>query len=97
MDAGVDAALDLPPRSAAPKTHRQEVSLLASDGSILQVQLTINPIQLREMVVFCLVVTDLTEHKRHQELLSAAHRKDVEKLLAEIGYTWLPGEKGKRE
>ena len=70
-------ALELPPPGVAQKIHRQEACLLVADGSIVPVQLTINPIQLPEMVVFCLVVTDLTEQKRQQELLSAAHRKDV--------------------
>jgi PAS domain S-box-containing protein len=71
------AALDSLRRPDDQEARRQEVSLLAADGSLVPAQLTISPIQLDNIVVYCLVVTDLTEQKREQELLSAAHRKDV--------------------
>lgn len=65
-------------REAEPSgARRQEVVLQAADGTSVPVMLTINPIRLDEPLVFCLIVTDLTEQKRQQELLTIAQRKDV--------------------
>ncbi len=49
--------------------HSQgEIELLASDGSLVPVYLSLNPLPLEEEpeVVLCMVVTDLTEQKRNE-------------------------------
>ena len=55
---------------------RQELPLRASDGNLVPVLATLNRIHLDENQVFCLVVTDLTDQKRQQELLVESRRKD---------------------
>ncbi|HUE72558.1 MAG TPA: ATP-binding protein [Pirellulaceae bacterium] len=70
-------ALDIFGGGLVHGTRREEVLLKAIDGSSVPVMLTINPLRIEGLMVFCAIVTDLTEQKQQQELLTASQRKDV--------------------
>jgi PAS domain S-box-containing protein len=61
---------------AGEGTRRQELTLRASDGALVPVQATINRIHLEGDSIFCLVVTNLTDQKRQEQLLVESRRKD---------------------
>ena len=48
-----------------------ELTLTAADGTQVPVYLSLSSLQLDEMPVLCVVITDLTEHKRAEELVAA--------------------------
>jgi PAS domain S-box-containing protein len=58
------------------RNRQGELSLLASDGTIRPVYLALNPLKLTDAVAICMIVTDLTEQKIHQDLKEANRRKD---------------------
>jgi PAS domain S-box-containing protein len=61
---------------ASEGTRRQELTLRASNGELVPVQATINRIHLEGDPIFCLVVTNLTDQKRQEQLLVESRRKD---------------------
>ncbi len=63
---------------------RGEVTLTATDGSQVDVQLTLNLLPSEEPIQTSVVITDLTEQKRHQEMVAAeAYARERAKELAE--------------
>jgi PAS domain S-box-containing protein len=70
-------AFSLLEQADLPDTARLESCMRAGDGATIPVMLAINRIPLDEQTVYCLIVTDLSEQKRQEELLTAAHRKDA--------------------
>jgi PAS domain S-box-containing protein len=58
------------------RTTRQELTLRASDGTEVPTLVTMNRIAVEDSDVFCLIVRDLTESKRRDELLAHSRRKD---------------------
>jgi PAS domain S-box-containing protein len=60
----------------ATETIRQELALRAVDGSLMPVSATMNRITIDGADVFCLIVTDLQERKRGEELVAESRRKD---------------------
>jgi len=60
---------------------KEELVLAASDGSLVSAYLSIHPLQLGDMRAACMVVTDLTEQKR-EEQLRIAH-EELERRVAE--------------
>lgn len=53
-----------------------ELTLLAGDGTGLPVLISLNLLPLEGVEVICLVITDLTEHRRNKELQATDRRKD---------------------
>jgi PAS domain S-box-containing protein len=53
------------------QVSKGEISLLSAEGDRLPVQLSINPLDLDGLFVSCAVLTDLTEQKRHQEVMTS--------------------------
>jgi PAS domain S-box-containing protein len=62
-------------RSGA-ELNRSEIILRSSDGLPLPVHVTMNRIVLEGSPVFCLIVTDLTDERRREQLLAEGRRKD---------------------
>jgi PAS domain S-box-containing protein len=58
------------------RTTREEMTLRASDGTQVPTLVTMNRIAVEDSDVFCLIVRDLTESKRREELLAHSRRKD---------------------
>jgi PAS domain S-box-containing protein len=48
-----------------------ELSLLASDGMEIPVQLSISTLTMNDVTINCVIVTDLTEQKRNKQILAA--------------------------
>ena len=65
----------LGPRSQA-EPSRSEIILRSSDGLPLPVHVTMNRIDVEGGPVFCLIVTDLTDERRREQLLTESRRKD---------------------
>jgi PAS domain S-box-containing protein len=65
---------------AREESARGEARLLAKDGKLLPVRLSISALELDEAAGFCIVVSDLSEEKRTQEELTR-HRDQLEKLV----------------
>lgn len=64
-----------------------EVSLLAEGGASIPVYLSINSMQVRESPnAWCIVVTDLTEQKKNEEILAAERleRSTIEKTAEDL-------------
>jgi PAS domain S-box-containing protein len=55
---------------------REEIALRTKDGDLVPVFATLNPIQVEEHDVFCLILTSLAGQKREEELLVESRRKD---------------------
>ena len=55
---------------------RSEIILRSSEGAPLPVHVTMNRIDLEGSSVFCLIVTDLTDERRREQLLTESRRKD---------------------
>jgi PAS domain S-box-containing protein len=53
-----------------------ELQFQAADGTLLPVYLALSPLPLPGTVALCLVVTDLTEQKKHQDLQETNRLKD---------------------
>ncbi|HWA98498.1 MAG TPA: ATP-binding protein [Pirellulales bacterium] len=53
-----------------------EFQLLTLDGRSLPVNVALAPLGLAKALVVCMVVTDLTEQKKHQHVAETNHRKD---------------------
>jgi PAS domain S-box-containing protein len=53
-----------------------ELPIQAADGSLLPVYLAIAPLPLTEAEALCMVVTDLTDQKKREDLQEADRRKD---------------------
>jgi PAS domain S-box-containing protein len=58
------------------ETFRQELALRALDGALVPVSVAMNRIAVDGEDVFCLIVTDLQERKRGEELVVESRRKD---------------------
>ena len=59
-------------------THgvQAELQIQAADGSLLPVYLAVAPLPLSEVNALCMVVTDLTDQKKSEDLQKANQRKD---------------------
>jgi PAS domain-containing protein len=64
---------------------RAEIRLTAKGGRVVPVYLSINPLDSDVAGHVCAVVTDLTEHKRHQELICAEALERTKRTEAEAG------------
>jgi PAS domain S-box-containing protein len=64
---------------------RGEIRLTARGGRIVPVYLSINPLESAAAGSVCAVVTDLTQHRRHQELISAEALERTKRTEAEAG------------
>ena len=53
-----------------------ELLIQAADGSLLPVYVALAPLPLNEAEALCMVVTDLTDQKKHEDLQQASRRKD---------------------
>jgi PAS domain S-box-containing protein len=83
---GAAAADFFPPSHRAPfeamvhsgrsRAAHGEVLLQAGDGSQLPVYVAIAPLPLNEADGLCMVITDLTEQKKREDLQEASRRKD---------------------
>jgi PAS domain S-box-containing protein len=51
---------------------QQEIALLASDGALLQVQLSVSPVKTEDLEGICILATDLSEKHRTQAALHRA-------------------------
>jgi PAS domain S-box-containing protein len=73
-------------RNAGNGDHRGELGLIGPSGSVIPVEVATNCLTgLAEAAdVCCVVVTDLTPHKRQEELLQADRRKN--EFLAVLGH-----------
>ena len=58
-------------QSAQTGGGKGELHLLASDRTQIPVQVSISSLTMNELTVNCLIVTDLTEQKRNQEIVAA--------------------------
>lgn len=67
---------DVLTQPSVDRTVRSQLLLRASDGTTVPVYAAMNRILVEENEAFCLIVTDLTEQKRREELLAEARRKD---------------------
>jgi PAS domain S-box-containing protein len=56
---------------------RDEIKLIGKEGRTVPVQLSVSPALLADIPVFCVVATDISEHKR-QEALCQAARLEIE-------------------
>ena len=63
-------------RQGCTQRSQGELQFQAADGTLLPVYLALSPLPLTEAVTLCLVATDLTEQKKHQDLQEANRRKD---------------------
>jgi PAS domain S-box-containing protein len=63
-------------QQSANGTSRREMTFRAADGAAVPVYVAVNRIALEDQEVFCVIVTDLTEQKRQEELVTVARRKD---------------------
>src|SRR5262245_15288914 len=61
-----------------------EVQLQVADGVLVPALVSVAPLALTEAVTLCVVVTDLTEQKKHQDMQQASRRKD--EFLAMLGH-----------
>ena len=52
--------------------NKGEVSLTAGDGTLVPVQLSLNPLKIEEVYAICIVAVDLTVQKRNEESLRTA-------------------------
>jgi PAS domain S-box-containing protein len=66
----------LVPPSAEAVTSRQEIELKATGGQPVRVFATMNRIRVEDVEVFCLILRNLTEEKKREELLIHSRRKD---------------------
>jgi PAS domain S-box-containing protein len=66
-------------------TGKGEMRLRATGGSIVAVHLSISAFEPAAPGTACAVVTDLTEHKRHQDLISAEGLERTKRTQAEAG------------
>lgn len=67
------AALDAVLAQVHPAPIRREINLKASDGRLVPVYLSASRLPVDETeLVFCLVLTDLTEQKSHEQIVAAA-------------------------
>jgi len=71
-----DGFFDLTEERTRTGTSRQELALRALDGTAVPVLAAMNRIQLDGTEVYCLIVTDLSEQKRRDQLLIEGRRKD---------------------
>lgn len=53
-----------------------ELQFQAADESLLPIHVVLNPVTLLDGLAICMIVTDLTEQKKHQDLQDASRRKD---------------------
>jgi PAS domain S-box-containing protein len=67
------------------ETTRGEIRLTAKGGQVVPVYLSINPLESGTDGDVCAVVTDLTVHKRHQELIYAEALERTKRAEAEAG------------
>ncbi|MBH8566680.1 PAS domain S-box protein [Nostoc sp. CENA67] len=58
-------------QQARQESFRGEVYLIAEDETQIPVYLSFKPLQIDEVAVTCIVVTDLTEQKRNAEIVAA--------------------------
>jgi len=56
---------------AARGSCSREIHLKAGEGRLLPVSLSINPLQMDDSAGFCLVITDLSEQKKNEEIIAA--------------------------
>jgi PAS domain S-box-containing protein len=63
--------LDALRQVASPENGRGELALRAGDGTQVPVYLAINPLQIEDVPALCLVVTDLSEQKRMEEIVAS--------------------------
>ncbi|RJR50750.1 MAG: PAS domain S-box protein [Desulfobacteraceae bacterium] len=56
---------------AAKGSCRREIHLKAGQGKLLPVSVSLNPLQMEDSVGFCLVITDLSEQKKNEEIIAA--------------------------
>lgn len=61
---------------ARSQSTQTELQLHAGDGTIRPVHLALNPFTLMHDSAICMIVTDLTEQKKHQDLQATNRRKD---------------------
>ena len=66
-------------------TGRGEIRLAARDGARVSVHLSISSFAAETPHSVCVVVTDLTEHKRHQQLVSSEALERTRRTEAEAG------------
>ena len=78
LPAGRAAARPSRPCCAGPDaaSSQGELQFRAADGTLLPVYLALAPCRWPTPTALCLVVTDLTEQKKHQDLQEANRRKD---------------------
>jgi PAS domain S-box-containing protein len=83
LSAGDQQALDAVLAQARTAPSRREISLEASDGRRVPVYLSASRLRSRgAATVFCLVLTDLTEVRRHEQV--AAAEQKMRRLRAEL-------------
>jgi PAS domain S-box-containing protein len=58
------------------RSSQGELELQNRDTTIRPVHVALNPLELIDGTTICLILTDLTEHKQHQDLQNASRRKD---------------------
>nr|HID59927.1 PAS domain-containing sensor histidine kinase [Desulfobacterales bacterium] len=58
-------------KRARKETSKGELRLVAEDGTEIPVNLSLNPLQLEDTAIISGVVTDLTEKKLHEEVISS--------------------------
>jgi len=71
-------------RRAQEGRSKGEIRLRAGNGLVVPVHLSISPLEL-EAGAACAIITDLTEHKRNQELLAAQALERTIRAEAEAG------------
>ena len=67
---------DLMVQGAQSRGVQGELLIQAADGSLLPVYVALAPLPLNEAEALCMVVTDLTDQKKHEDLKQASRRKD---------------------
>jgi PAS domain S-box-containing protein len=80
-------------RSGAPGSRRQELELLASDGTRVPVQVSVNRLHFDGTPdVICMVATDLTPAKKQQNLpqftVVKGHAQASHDILKDITFPW---------
>jgi PAS domain S-box-containing protein len=63
-------------REGQSQKSQAELQLEAPDGTLLPAYVVLAPLPLADAVALCMVVTDLTEPKKHRDLQEADRRKD---------------------
>ena len=63
-------------RQGRTRNSQGELQFQAADGTLLPVYVALAPLPPAEAVSLCMVVTDLTEQKKHQDLQEENRRKD---------------------